>query len=312
MCIGWTAALAELYENAVHDQEAIARSCVKQDGDAEAFVAPPGIPDFSCPVTVKLPLGKDWMDISNATSNFDAASLGIKQAANPVPNTSIVYGGGLGAIAQAGFSPFSKMTSGNLSTSNTAVEAAQDKGLLKALKKTNQRNGIKANPTDVQIGEAINNRLSGLLAKSVMKRLLATECNKKDPQPKPSKFEVSLGKLILYPEGSEVIQEDDHMIALLKEGGSIYYYDDGREVHYPALIVGLGELILEDADNGLDKKTEVITEPAGNKDNLNLKDKIMEALDKMVKSIENFGLQSSLNSGVQTPGTFTPQKDLFK
>jgi tetratricopeptide (TPR) repeat protein len=312
MCIGWTAALSGLYENAIHDQEAIARTCVKQDGDAETFVAAPAIPDFSCPVTVKLPLGKDWMDISNATTNFDAASLGIKQSPIPVPNTSIVYGAGLGAVAQAGFSPFSKFTSGNLSTSNTAVEMAQDKGLLKALKKTNQRNGIKPNPTDAQLAEAINNRLSGLLAKSVMKKYLATECNKKQPPPKPAKFEVSLGKLILFPDGAEVIQEDDHMIALLKEGGSIYYYDDGREVHYPPLVVELGELILEDADPGPDKKTEVITEPASNRDNLNLKDKIMEALDKMVKSIENFGLQSSLSSGVQTPGTFTPQKDLFK
>lgn len=312
MCIGWTAALAGLYENAVHDQEAIARSCVKQDSDAETFVAAPVIPDFSCPVTVKLPLGKDWMNISNATTSFDASSLGIKQTANPVPNTSIVYGVGLGSIAQAGFSPFSKLTSGNISTSNAAVETAQDNGLLKALKKTNQKNGIKARPTDAQLAEAINKRLSGLLAKSVMKKYLATECNKKEPPPKPVKFEVSLGKLILFPEGAEVIQEDDHMIALLKEGGSIYYYDDGREVHYPALIVELGELVLEDVETGPVKKPEVIIQPAGTSDNFNLKDKVMEALDKMVKSIESFGLQSSLNSGVQAPGTFTPQKDLFK
>jgi tetratricopeptide (TPR) repeat protein len=315
MCIGWTIALTDLYKSAVHDQKAIEKSCVKQNNEAETFVAAPIIPDFSCPATIKLPLGKDWLEISNATANFDAASLGIKQTGTPVPNTSIAYGGGTGSIAQAGSSPFSKMAAGSMSTSNTSVEAAQDRGLLKALKKTNQRNGIKPAPTDAQIVEAINNRLSGLLAKSVMKKYLATECNKKPKPPKPAKppkFEVGLGKLIMYPTDAEVVYVEDYMAVLLADGSAIYYYDDGREVKYPPMIFGLGELTMEEIDRGNDHKPDIIVEPAGAKDDLNLKDKIINAIDKMVKSIEDFGLQSSLNSGVQTPGTFTPLKDLFK
>ncbi|MBK7087586.1 MAG: hypothetical protein IPH56_01325 [Chitinophagaceae bacterium] len=78
MCIAWTEGLENYYESAVNDQEAIAKSCIEQNGDGSNFISVPEIPNFSCPTLVKVPLGNDWQQLSSAVNHFDANSLGIK------------------------------------------------------------------------------------------------------------------------------------------------------------------------------------------------------------------------------------------
>jgi molecular chaperone GrpE (heat shock protein) len=66
---------------------------------------------------------------------------------------------------------------------------------------------------------------------------------------------------------------------------------------------------------------KIIKEMDAMDDKKNMKDgfdKIMRAVDQMeatpsiAKDIQQNGLQASISSGVQVPGTFTPQKGLFQ
>ena len=114
-CITWTEAIAEFYKEAIEDQEAIARSCVNQDGDGITQVTPPEIPNFSCPTLVRMPIGSDWQDLSNAAINFDNNKYAIKKIPeNPVPNNTTAYGADHNSIAEPGHDPFTKSANGSM------------------------------------------------------------------------------------------------------------------------------------------------------------------------------------------------------
>lgn len=115
-CIGWTSTLIGLYKEAITSQEAIAKSCVETKSDGTTLVPTPEIPNFKCPTLVKIPFGKDWQDLSNATKNFDANSLGIKSKSSPIPNNTTAYGGDDNSIAQPGPAPYTKTTNGSVAS----------------------------------------------------------------------------------------------------------------------------------------------------------------------------------------------------
>ena len=124
MCIAWTEGLENYYESAVNDQEAIAKSCIEQNGDGSNFISVPEIPNFSCPTLVKVPLGNDWQQLSSAVNHFDANSLGIKNnPSNPIPNHTQALGGGRNSIAQLGVPPFVQSAQGQINTGiNTLLD----------------------------------------------------------------------------------------------------------------------------------------------------------------------------------------------
>jgi tetratricopeptide (TPR) repeat protein/translation elongation factor P/translation initiation factor 5A len=194
-CIGWTAALAGFYENAIDDQEAIAKSCVKQNGDGKTFVPTPNIPNFSCPTIVRIPMGKDWQELGSAVKNFDANSLGIKSnPSNPIPNNSIAFGGSAKSIAQPGKAPFTKTANGSILP-----------GMI--------------NETDDELAPLPDLRRSKLL-KDLLKKMMTADCKNLNKY-KPPVFEVRLGEL--------TIENPSKNIKEIKEDGDVTYvtYDDG-------------------------------------------------------------------------------------
>lgn len=114
-CIAWTGAITKMYESAVHEQYAIAKSCVKQNGDGINYIAAPSVPDFTCPADVRIPTGSDWQQLSNATKNFDNNEYAVKNnPANRIPNQSIAYSADQTSIAEPGQDPFVKAANGSI------------------------------------------------------------------------------------------------------------------------------------------------------------------------------------------------------
>jgi tetratricopeptide (TPR) repeat protein len=223
-CIGWTGALSEFYENAVDDQYAIARSCVKQDGDGFTFTPTPAIPNFSCPTVVTIPIGLDELRLAASTVNFDNNDWQIAQAEGArIPNATLSHGLG-GDITEAGKydNPYSK--TGNGSITPSGVNSVDDGDLtplskipldeLSPLSKIpeDELSPLSRIPPDdltpldpslldpkTKAAKETQKIRNTQLARKLMKELTSVKCPGELPKKKrKEKFVVGLGELELF------------------------------------------------------------------------------------------------------------------
>ncbi len=343
MCIGWTEGLENLYESAVHDQDAIARSCVKQDGDGSTFVPTPDIPNFSCPTLVKIPFGNDWEELNNGIKHFDANSFGIKNnPANPVPNQTIAFGGGTQSIAQPGKAPFVQSANGNIAPG--MINASDDDLVpLPKLPKDDELMPLPKIPSD-ELTPLPDLRRSKLL-KDLLNKMMTADCkNVNKYKYKPPVFEVRMGELILE-ESSKNVKEtkedgnvvyvtyDDGSVAVFMEDGSILEIDapsknvketkedaDGNIVYVTyddgsvAVFMEDGSILEIDApkNSGQIVTKKITIKPKPVTPDIISKNKVYGELKDIKKQYDANGLQPSISSGIQVPGTFTPVKGLFQ
>ncbi|MBK8928104.1 MAG: hypothetical protein IPM72_00160 [Chitinophagaceae bacterium] len=219
MCIAWTEGLENYYESAVNDQEAIAKSCIEQNGDGSNFISVPEIPNFSCPTLVKVPLGNDWQQLSSAVNHFDANSLGIKNnTSNPIPNHTQALGGGRNSIAQLGVPPFVQSAQGQI---NTGMINDNDDELA-PLTKINNTDDLVPLPKIAadELTPLPDLRRSKIL-KNLLSKMMSADCNINKFKYKPPVFEVGIGEL--------TIEEPTKSIKETKTEGNVVYvtYDDG-------------------------------------------------------------------------------------
>ena len=236
-CIAWTAAITGMYEAAIHDQYAIEKSCVKQNGDGVTSVPVPAIPNFTCPAIVSIPVGADWQQLSNAAKNFDNNTSGAKQnAKNPVPNGSTAYGADGNTIAQAGRDPFTKTANGSITPG-----MINDNELTPLSKiPLDDLTPLSNIPDDLT---PLPDLRKSKLAKELLKKMMEGDCSKVKDQ-------------------KQVLREKIKQMADEMEAGS---------------------------EKVADK----------------------ESLKQTLQNVEKNGLQPSISSGIQAPGTFTPVKGLF-
>jgi tetratricopeptide (TPR) repeat protein len=340
MCIGWTGALVELYKSAIHEQRAIAKSCVEQNSDGSHFVPTPEIPNFACPTLVKVPIGKDWQDLNNSVNNFDANSLGIKNnPANAVPNHTEALGGGHASIAQPGIAPFVQSDHGSVAPG--MINDTDDEQVPLSKIPLDKLTPLSKIPLD-ELTPLPDLRRSKLLRK-LLKKMMTADCkNVNKYKYKPPVFEVRVGELIIeepsknitetkedgnvvyvtYDDGSVTVFMEDGSILEIEapsknvtatsEDGDITYvtYDDGSE----AVFMEDGSVLEVDAPKNSSKTvTKKITiKPKTTTPDIVSKNKVYTDLKEFKTQLDTNNLQPSLNSGVQVPGTFTPQKGLFQ
>ena len=338
-CIAWTAAITGMYEGAIDDQDAIARSCVKQNGDGSSLVPTPDIPNFSCPTLIKIPLGNDWQELSNGVKDFDANSLGIKMnPAYPVPNHTTAYGGHSRSIAEPGKAPFAQSANGSIAPG--MINSSDDE--LAPLSKIPLDDLTPLSPVPPDDLAALPDLRRSKFLKDLLKKMMTADCNNVNKYKyKPPVFEVRMGELIIeepsknvketkedgnvvyvtYDDGSvAVFMEDGSVLEIdapsknvkeTKEDGNIVYvtYDDGSE----AVFMEDGSVLEIDApkNSGQTVSKKITIKPKTITPDIASKNKVYTDLKEFKKQFDTNGLQPSLNSGVQVPGTFTPVKGLF-
>ena len=351
-CIGWTAALSGMYSDAIHDQEAIAKSCVSNKSDGVDFVQAPDIPNFTCPTLVSFPTGSDWQQLGAAAKDFNKNNLNIKKAPKPIPNASIGYGIGSG-IAQPGKDPFIKTANGNL----TAGMINDDD--LTPLSKI-PLDDLNPLP-DLQKSK---------IAKALLKKMMTTDCNEKSIAAKTKKFTVGVGTFSFVPAKSSVAGKAAEEAA----GGKTNTSNPGNPAHYilgectfefvPAKSSEAGKtaedaarrstnqsnpgnpahFVLGELEFTMDLPTSVETgkmgeATAGGKTNVQnqgppsnyvlgefeftmdpvksgetgkMGESAVSEIKSIIKDFNTNGLQPSISSGVQVPGTFETVNGLFQ
>lgn len=320
-CIHWTTALAGFYEDAIHDQQAIAKSCVKQNGDGSTFVSPPEIPNFSCPTIVSIPMGTDWQQLSAAVNNFDANSLGIKSnPSNPIPNQTVALGGNSKSIAQPGIDPFIQSSQGSVAAG--MINETGDE--LTPLSKIplDELTPLSKIPMD-EMTPLPDLRRSKFL-KDLLNKMMTADCkNVKSPK---DKLKEQLDRMAKSVKELEAYEELKQKLNDFEKAVNDMENDVEKNKQLTEKIKQM-----QKSSDELDKYSEI----QNSKNEIERLTKEMDAMDErhafkentakvmelvnemeeapaMINDIKQNGLQPSISSGTQVPGTFTPQKGLFQ
>ncbi|MEO6358896.1 MAG: hypothetical protein ABIU77_23980 [Ferruginibacter sp.] len=341
-CVGWSNALRGFYDDAIDDQEAIAKTCVQKYGDGKMNVAMPEIPNFYCPAIVSIPTGAEWQQLSKSAKNFDKNDFNIKKDAGvKVPNTSIAYGAGNNSIAQPGNSFSAKTADGSVTPSAADVDKAMDNGLLGALKRINAKNGTTPVPTDAAVNKAIDNRLTDmlkkinnkpkanaddeltplprlkdLLANDLLKKMLSSDCD----NIKSSK-DILKKEIERMMKGVKELEAYENVIEQIK---ALEQKIAGQEALKNSLDKMMEEVNKMDKYEEMKEQGKIIDKLVEDMDKMDEKasfkqytEKIQRLVDEMestpavLKDIQQNGLRPSLSSGMQAPAAPAAGKNIF-
>lgn len=339
-CISWTAAISEMYKAAINDQYVEKKSCVNQNGDDVSNIQAPDIPNFTCPAVVSIPVGAEWQQLSKAAKNFDNNISGIKKSTNnPIPNTSISFGAGTGIISQPGKSPFVKTANGSMSPGmiNDDELTPLSKIPLDELTPlpkipSDELTPLPKIPLDelTPLSKIPADDLTPLpdlrknkLAKELLKKMMSADCN--DVRNSKDILKETLDKMMKKVKELEAYENIIEQIEKLESEIAQKETDAQKKEHLKEQIEKMQQETdkmdkYEDVQQSKKEMEKIMKEMDAMDDKKFMKekfDKIKQAVDEMeatpaiLKDIQQNGLQPSINSGVQAPGTFTPRKGLF-
>ena len=317
-CVGMMETFTKLLQEAMNDQRVEMRSCVKQNGDDVATIQVPEIPNFTCPAVVSIPVGADWQQLSNAAKNFDANTFAVKQSSNnPVPHGSTAFSSDQGTIAQAGRDPFTKMANGSMSPGMINDEE------LNPLSKIppDDLTPLSKIPSD-DLTPLPDLRKSNL-ARELLKKMMKADC--KNVKNSKDILKESLERMM---KGVRELEAYEHVIEQIKKLESEIEQKEADQANKDLLKKQIEKMQqeVEKMDKYEDvqqskkeiekimKEMDVMDDKKFMQEKFN---KIMQAVDEMeaapaiLKNIQQNGLQPSISSGIQAPGTFTPVKGLF-
>lgn len=302
-CISWTSMLAKMCESAVHDQYAIFKNCVKQNGDGVTYTAVPAIPNFTCPAVVSIPFGLDELRLSADAVNFDNNDWGIKKVANSKDhNFTIGYGTDKNYITEPGKygNPFTKTGNGSITPPGTDINdlvplsKVMDK--LAPLLKVPLDELAPLDPALLDTDKKLPSKRirDAAMARKLLNELNKTECPGKLPPKKVRKqrFEVGVGEIGIW---------DETLDAYVTFEGELLYDKDGKT--FEKLVLGVGEIGIWDdtLDAYVNDKGELLYD----KDGKTFKKFDIGIGEIEFEDIQTSGLQTVINNGMDAVGTVT-------
>lgn len=334
-----TGYLVQMYESAIQSQVVLNGYCSPGKDKKPYSITAPQVPNFTCPSVVSIPVGANWQQLTNSIKNFDKNNLNIKRASGPVPNATVSFGTG-GTVSQPGDAAFVKTAHSDMSPVSMDDLATMDPVPLPKIGiKHNENNSATHNQlTDRQRLEKTQSNL----VKQLIKKMMGTTCKEVKPEEKLKKIRFTVGKGTLeftdMPEKTYNIYKSELSFEGDPEVFVTWYNEKGEVVATSERGTGAGGLGLESTDaNGIKTveyynrngdliatSTSATTPPAAAKEKGSYKittqnsgpdvinDKRVMEIKSAMNQIQNTGIQPSISSGIQVPGTFNMSKTLFQ
>lgn len=295
-CVAWTSFLAEIYKSSVQDQYTIARSCVPQNSDRIADIAPPAVPNFTCPAIVSIPFGLDELRLSADAVNFDNNRWGIKRADDAGDhNLTLTHGIDKNYITEPGKygNPYTKTGSGSITPPGLGIN-----DLTPLSKVRDESTPLNPALLDSDRKSSLKNIRNAAMTKQLLNALFKTECPGKEVVKKTRKerFDITLGKL-------EVFEWNEELNAYVNDEGKALYDKDSKRLG--EMEVSLGELEItewnEDLAAWVNDKGELMYDKDGKPFG-----KFEIGLGELeFEDIKTSGLQTVINNGLGVAGTIT-------
>ncbi|MGB3155613.1 MAG: hypothetical protein WBB06_13490, partial [Chitinophagaceae bacterium] len=308
-CITWTAFIKDICYHAIEEQYAIEKSCVSQNSTAATYIAPPEIPNFSCPSVLSIPTGNDWQELSKSSQNFDDNKYAIKKATeNPVPNHTTAYGADHTSIAEPGPDPFFKSANGSMTPGITEPELSAGAKLVQILKKYNERRSI-----DFKLGITSPDGAAESVADDILK-VLEEARNKEAQEQAQSDWFREYQKKKIEKYKAEEQRLTDWFKDILKMKIAYAKSEEYKREIEKAMEEQIRKRQKSKLAQELLKKmmsTDCKNVKSTKQIQKELFEKGMREAGDNIEDLRENGLQPSLSSGLQAPGTFTPVKGLF-
>ncbi|HRE52866.1 MAG TPA: tetratricopeptide repeat protein [Flavitalea sp.] len=287
-----TAYLAEQYSLIVTEMETFPEHCGSKTPDIVRTIPEPEIPNFNCPAVVHLPSGKEWQRLSNESKNFDKNSSKITKQPSPVPNLTVAYGTG-GIIAQPGYAPFIKTADGSVTpggfNGNDELTPLPNLGKDDLTPLPNIKDELAPLPNLPKDDELVPlpDLRKSQLAKELLKNMFANSCDKQKKKKVKFVVEPDFSKLRIWDEGTPIPVEEDYFVVGIGE----LIMDPLPTPAKDKFTVGIGQLTMEPITGATPEGRKILQE---------------------VKQAVDAGLQSTINNGLQLPGTTSMSKDIFR
>lgn len=314
--IGAVSGLFEMYISQVRDMEVLDEHCSPKPDDHVTEFDAPAIPDFTCPIVVGMPSGKEWRKFANSVKNFDDNALGIKKTNKPVPNVSVAYGSGK-MIAEPGFDPTIKTADGTINPIVPDIPALDE--LTPPAPKNyfpQKKTGSTANKlTDEQFNQSVESGLIAKLHQMNEKRKQQQDAMNKAIDERLHEQLVALNKK--RQAGNKDLDELAPLVKLpLDELTPLTQIDeltplDKDMLKRHRLIKELNEKATAKACEGVKQaNTTAEKKAAFNKALMELSNQVSVQTDEemntqkikqQLQQIQNTGLQPTINSGMQSP-----------
>jgi tetratricopeptide (TPR) repeat protein len=318
--MGYVAALETYYNEAMYSQLAESSDCSPQKEIAPADIPPHNIPNFTCPAIVSIPVGPEWQKLTSASYDFNKNAHNIAKSATAIPNASLGYATS-NIIAQPGKGgAFVKTANGSITPGNINTDMELEP--ITKIEKDWDLTPLPKIPLDdlTPLPDLSKSRY----AKQLLEKMMTADCkgvrNSKDIlKEELDKMMKSVKELDAHEEllneikkfgedveGMEAEMEKKNELKskidkFQQEVDKLDRYDQWQESKKNL------ERMIKELDAMDDKRA--------------LKDKIskfqslvdeMENAPAALKDIQQNGIQTTISSGLQAPGTFSPVKGLFQ
>ena len=335
--IGFTQYIAEMYTSIVTSMEVKPEHCSPPVYEVEKKIDPPTIPNFACPTVVHIPSGAEWEGLVAAASDFNNNKYQIRKTDKPVPNVSVAYGSS-SQVAQPGIAPFIKTANGSIAPGN--INTDDDLVPLPNLKPKEHagRTGIVQHGeeamTPLQSNLLNQDKAKSKLVKDLMNSLMEPACAGDAPRPltKNDKRVIQMLK-----EAAERMRREADAVKNQTDPKIRMFNDIAKDMINRVVKEQVQDAI-ETYKNSLKDNSEGSFERYSKEfekilDNINrLKPAALDEVEKGMKAVNSMmeqsarlsqgpatlneisqnGLQATISSGIQAPGTFSPNKTLFQ
>jgi Tfp pilus assembly protein PilF len=338
--IGFTQYLAEMYTQIVTSMEVKPEHCSPPVFDVKEKIDPPQIPNFACPAVVSIPVGAEWEGLVVAAKDFDKNKYQIKKTDKPVPNVSVAYGTS-DMVAQPGMAPSIKTAEGTIIPVTISYEEDGNELVpLTPLGKNDHESAEAGGREHIANEVEVDDDLVGLPAylgqerdakqerekakskhlKDLLSKLMQADCsgvrNTKDI------LKDEIAKKIKEMKEEAEMKRIDEQIRAFKENrpkelvdDALWAYrnfvKDNNPANFNKNLKEMTDIFDKIAKYYPDRMQDV---EDGMRVMNQLHDKIMRQKmgPQVYQEISDSGIQPSISSGVQAPGTFTTNKTLFQ
>lgn len=319
---GFAGTLAEMMSTIVTAMETRHEHCVDRFEEIPKTVPAPEFPNFDCRPVMSVPAGPEWEELLAGVKDFDDNRYGIKKTDEPVPNVSAAYGMA-DLLAEPALAPFVKTADGSVSPANYVNPDDLESSYYADEKWVPTDPDGKPYPEEDVWGEK---RRTSRMIRELLGNMIQSDCKtlksskdalrealarKKEAmrekiynQTNELNKYTKLGNEIQEQRVRELVDQGKRAIEKFINDKNIDHYYDNLD----RLINTLTELEYFNSPRAQrELETAIRTVSATQQDAWEMK-----IGTNVLNKIEQQGIQVSVSNGLQTPGTFTPQKGLFQ
>jgi tetratricopeptide (TPR) repeat protein len=319
---GFLGLIAETYSSIVLSMEVRQEHCVDRFDEIKKIAASPQLPNFDCRPILSVPAGAEWEELLASSKSFDDNKYGVKKTDEPVPNVSASYGIA-DLLAEPAIAPFVKTADGSVSPANYVNPDDVESSYYADEKYVPADPETKPIPEEDVYGEK---RRTSRMIRELLGDMVQTDCkslkSSKDAlrealarkkEAMRDKIYNQTNQLKKYDKlGNEITEQRiKELVAQAKRTIEKYMTDNNIDNYLDNLDQMMNTLEQLDYLNNPQAMREV-----------EMATKAIAATQQnaweikngpaVLNSIEQNGIQVSISSGLQSPGTFKMPKDLFK